>query len=823
MENTIIVRSPILPLCINSLIKQDKIDVVNNLIKLHYSKSIAHPLEDFSTNLNNKNLKYFLKSSYRTTEFNGMVDEFLVNNTYKIESHKKKAVVKNYLSNKQYSTVRIGINPFTYKYEDNFYIIFTSKSGIQKIENNFFIQTIVKLLEKQKYNYKKLTSMLIKILSLSEKIVKENIDELLNSEFLLMYNRKLQKFGNINGNYFIKKSISELTNINLKDSTIKNLESIMRSLLSNVEYTGYSRAVNYFIEAYGANLISLEVLSKDSKFIKNILSIQSLIPSDCKFMTLIKEKQQQAILLNKQVIEINWKEIKKYIFSEITESDRGFDLFFHLYSKNSEDILDIDTGHNIYNSGKSHYLFESDSEVIEYDFFEDTIWYLSRKNREDDIKVVSENFHRYYIGVNKNNEFFVYDNVKEQPVNLIAKNNINLALYPIPFQLLLICSNKNNLTCNLRKLFLLENSFFTPEVRVNNVILNKKTWNFTKLKYIVSSFEKFSLFIEQLLSKKIIPVEVVLFDGDIQSLYNLKLVRDLRFIYSQIKKEKEVILKENLQGDSPIRINKRTHANQCIISFPYRDVPAIKYDTNMKLLNTGRERTEEEYYTVTFTADEYRLMEDLHKIKIKLIQKLDIKRYFWINYRNIYDNFELRLRVKRDYIPQILLEIENISYKGISVKIEKYSYEFYRYHNIGEVAFKKLSIYDSYFFDYVESTSNDNITKVILNTNTWLEAFYGDSLIKKMKILEKYYTIRRNNKLKKYFQPIKNEVYEKKLLNIKEILLEENISFLSVQEIQSLIHVSNNRIIGTNRKLEREIYKEILVDLKGIGYTHGIL
>ncbi|EGP5223886.1 hypothetical protein EHH26_14405, partial [Enterococcus faecium] len=190
---------------------------------------------------------------------------------------------------------------------------------------------------------------------------------------------------------------------------------------------------------------------------------------------------------------------------------------------------------------------------------------------------------------------------------------------------------------------------FTPEVRVNNVILNKKTWNFTKLKYIVSSFEKFSLFIEQLLSKKIIPVEVVLFDGDIQSLYNLKLVRDLRFIYSQIKKEKEVILKENLQGDSPIRINKRTHANQCIISFPYRDVPAIKYDTNMKLLNTGRERTEEEYYTVTFTADEYRLMEDLHKIKIKLIQKLDIKRYFWINYRNIYDNFELRLRVKRDY------------------------------------------------------------------------------------------------------------------------------------------------------------------------------
>ncbi len=823
MENTIIVRSPILPLCINSLIKQDKIDVVNNLIKLHYSKSIAHPLEDFSTNLNNKNLKYFLKSSYRTTEFNGMVDEFLVNNTYKIESHKKKAVVKNYLSNKQYSTVRIGINPFTYKYEDNFYIIFTSKSGIQKIENNFFIQTIVKLLEKQKYNYKKLTSMLIKILSLSEKIVKENIDELLNSEFLLMYNRKLQKFGNINGNYFIKKSISELTNINLKDSTIKNLESIMRSLLSNVEYTGYSRAVNYFIEAYGANLISLEVLSKDSKFIKNILSIQSLIPSDCKFMTLIKEKQQQAILLNKQVIEINWKEIKKYIFSEITESDRGFDLFFHLYSKNSEDILDIDTGHNIYNSGKSHYLFESDSEVIEYDFFEDTIWYLSRKNREDDIKVVSENFHRYYIGVNKNNEFFVYDNVKEQPVNLIAKNNINLALYPIPFQLLLICSNKNNLTCNLRKLFLLENIFFTPEVRVNNVILNKKTWNFTKLKYIVSSFEKFSLFIEQLLSKKIIPVEVVLFDGDIQSLYNLKLVRDLRFIYSQIKKEKEVILKENLQGDSPIRINKRTHANQCIISFPYRDVPAIKYDTNMKLLNTGRERTEEEYYTVTFTADEYRLMEDLHKIKIKLIQKLDIKRYFWINYRNIYDNFELRLRVKRDYIPQILLEIENISYKGISVKIEKYSYEFYRYHNIGEVAFKKLSIYDSYFFDYVESTSNDNITKVILNTNTWLEAFYGDSLIKKMKILEKYYTIRRNNKLKKYFQPIKNEVYEKKLLNIKEILLEENISFLSVQEIQSLIHVSNNRIIGTNRKLEREIYKEILVDLKGIGYTHGIL
>lgn len=823
MENTIIVRSPILPLCINSLIKQDKIDVVNNLIKLHYSKSIAHPLEDFSTNLNNKNLKYFLKSSYRTTEFNGMVDEFLVNNTYKIESHQKKAVVKNYLSNKQYSTVRIGINPFTYKYEDNFYIIFSSKSGIQKIENNFFIQTIVKLLEKQKYNYKKLTSMLIKILSLSEKIVKENIDELLNSEFLLMYNRKLQKFGNINGNYFIKKSISELTNINLKDSTIKNLESIMRSLLSNVEYTGYSRAVNYFIEAYGANLISLEVLSKDSKFIKNILSIQSLIPSDCKFMTLIKEKQQQAILLNKQVIEINWKEIKKYIFSEITESDRGFDLFFHLYSKNSEDILDIDTGHNIYNSGKSHYLFESDSEVIEYDFFEDTIWYLSRKNREDDIKVVSENFHRYYIGVNKNNEFFVYDNVKEQPVNLIAKNNINLALYPIPFQLLLICSNKNNLTCNLRKLFLLENSFFTPEVRVNNVILNKKTWNFTKLKYIVSSFEKFSLFIEQLLSKKIIPVEVVLFDGDIQSLYNLKLVRDLRFIYSQIKKEKEVILKENLQGDSPIRINKRTHANQCIISFPYRDVPAIKYDTNMKLLNTGRERTEEEYYTVTFTADEYRLMEDLHKIKIKLIQKLDIKRYFWINYRNIYDNFELRLRVKRDYIPQILLEIENISYKGISVKIEKYSYEFYRYHNIGEVAFKKLSIYDSYFFDYVESTSNDNITKVILNTNTWLEAFYGDSLIKKMKILEKYYTIRRNNKLKKYFQPIKNEVYEKKLLNIKEILLEENISFLSVQEIQSLIHVSNNRIIGTNRKLEREIYKEILVDLKGIGYTHGIL
>ncbi|EME8145373.1 TPA: lantibiotic dehydratase C-terminal domain-containing protein [Enterococcus faecium] len=823
MKNDIILRSPILPLCINGLIKQDKVNVANNLIQQYYSKSIVLPLEKVSTNLNNKNSKYFLRASYRTTELNGMVDEFLVNNTYKIEdNYPQKTAVKKYLSNEQYSTVKLGLNPFMYNYVENFYIIFTSKSGIKKITNNFFIQEIIRLLKKQKYDYGLLTKILVKNLSLPEEIVKENIDKLLSSEFLLMYNRKLQEFGNIHDSCFLKKNIAKLNNINLKDSTIKMLESMMRSLLSNIEYNGYSKTVNYFIEKYGANLISLEILSKDSNFINNILGIQSSIPSDCKFITFIKEKQQQAILLNKQIVEINWKEFKKYIFSEIIESDRGFDLFFHLYSKSSEYIVDIDTGHNIYNYGKSHSLFKSDNDVIEYDFFEDIIWYLSRKNKKDDVKIVSENFHRYYIGVDENNEFFVYDSLKDKPVSLIAKNNLNLDLYPIPFQLLLICSNKNNLTCNIRKLFLLENSFFTPEVRINNIILNKKTWNFTKLKYLVDNFESFSLFIEQLLSKNIIPTEVVLIEGDIQSLYNLKLLKDLRFIYSQIKKKKEVILKENLQKYSPMCTNKLTHANQCIISFPYKNASTSKHK-NMTLLNTKENRNKEEYYTVTFTANEYYLLEDLHKIKIELIQNLNINSYFWVNYRNIYDNFELRLRVKRNYISQILSEIDDIEDKGISVKIEKYNYEFYRYYNVGEVAFKKLSIYDSYFFDYIDNTSNDDIIKVILNTNVWLKAFCGDSINKKIKVLEKYSSTQRNNKLKKYCQSIINKKYEKKLDKIKKIILEENVSLLSIREIQSLIHVSNNRIIGTNRKLEGEIYKEILVNLKEIGYSHGIL
>ncbi|MFB8569741.1 hypothetical protein [Enterococcus faecium] len=133
MKNDIILRSPILPLCINGLIKQDKVNVANNLIQQYYSKSIVLPLEKVSTNLNNKNSKYFLRASYRTTELNGMVDEFLVNNTYKIEdNYPQKTAVKKYLSNEQYSTVKLGLNPFMYNYVENFYIIFTSKSGIKK-------------------------------------------------------------------------------------------------------------------------------------------------------------------------------------------------------------------------------------------------------------------------------------------------------------------------------------------------------------------------------------------------------------------------------------------------------------------------------------------------------------------------------------------------------------------------------------------------------------------------------------------------------------------------------------------------------------------
>ncbi|EME8074897.1 hypothetical protein NXK94_002570, partial [Enterococcus faecium] len=104
-----------------------------------------------------------------------------------------------------------------------------------------------------------------------------------------------------------------------------------------------------------------------------------------------------------------------------------------------------------------------------------------------------------------------------------------------------------------------------------------------------------------------------------------------------------------------------------------------------------------------------------------------------------------------------------------------------------------------------------------------LKAFCGDSINKKIKVLEKYSSTQRNNKLKKYCQSIINKKYEKKLDKIKKIILEENVSLLSIREIQSLIHVSNNRIIGTNRKLEGEIYKEILVNLKEIGYSHGIL
>lgn len=77
MKNDIILRSPILPLCINGLIKQDKVNVANNLIQQYYSKSIVLPLEKVSTNLNNKNSKYFLRASYRTTELNGM--EWLTN------------------------------------------------------------------------------------------------------------------------------------------------------------------------------------------------------------------------------------------------------------------------------------------------------------------------------------------------------------------------------------------------------------------------------------------------------------------------------------------------------------------------------------------------------------------------------------------------------------------------------------------------------------------------------------------------------------------------------------------------------------------------
>lgn len=710
----------------------------------------------------------------------------------------------------------IKLNPLLTKDNQNNYIVYAKLGAKKKIMRSLFVEAVVDLLEIpcEFHLLKiKLRSQFAE-LHLSE--VESALKTLIEHEFLI-FNRTITTD---TGKKFLhcipNKNAMDISNI-VNKRHLERTESLIRNLMGTIKYENYYEAVEEFYDTYNDKFISLKTLLDNESLVSKILSVKTSIDKDSDLIRNIRSQVEISKTMSDKDIIIDKKLIKRNYQKNDLATERGFDIFFNIYKMNTDDIIiDLDTGQGIVPESDSHCIFNHEKKgdvLLENNFNDEILAFLKFKNTEKTSNTIGNNniFDSLFVGL-RENHFIVTDRNKND-MHIFKGSTIDLKFFPAPYIVLLICSSVSNLSVNFNDILSTSELFFHPRVLLDNIIVKRKTWNLSMLLNITINYEEFYHNIVSLKEKKLLNNILSMCDGDCETYLDLSSEDDIKYIYKSLKSNSKILFKENLQEYSAFFFNGDCYSNQCIASF-------YGNKKNKKTTNFNKENMdiivdnkyanlEVDFYTLNIQYDIEITIQEIYFILKMVIENFQIDEFFWVNYKIEENKNECRFRINKEYDGIVSFVLNKLGLENASILVEEYVPEYFRYHYLGMDNFFKLCILDSKFI-INEYNPDFTIKETIINTNTWLKAFTEGDLKRGISVLKLLIKNHRVDELEKTYTPFYNKFNEKKYNELSAFVSSNCLGSLKKEEIASLIHMSNNRILGIDIKTEQRIYKLLM-------------
>lgn len=450
---------------------------------------------------------------------------------------------------------------------------------------------------------------------------------------------------------------------------------------------------------------------------------------------------------------------------------------------------------------------------------------------------------RIYILNKKNNRYLRFH----------VSNMFNMDAFPLELKILLEISHGQNYSIlTLQKSInhiILNVKADSPRVIYKNFILYPRTWFLPK--NIISAvnehkYHEFKNSITNLCIKNNIPDLVVVGSMDQKLLLNMKLDMHLRILYDLIKNNNDIRIEENLFTNENLILSSKegkhyisefvfnvSSNNVCIdnkSSHCYVDFDKIcnnKYYFGNQWISLKIYMSEESMNSF--------IVKELFYLIQQINSKVDDAKFYYLRYRD--NKSHIRLRIKsNNYLSLINLIIHFLNILKDQDKvddfiIDSYSPEVNRYG--GE---KCILLAEEYF--YFDSISSIDILQNKLNKNiaydlntlflfvalkTYL--MFTDDYSDIYKFLDSYKQPNLNKKTYNKYKECLDELFSvqtenlnidsfdlNKMFDNRIVITKEYFSIISDMSlfrkreiINSLIHMTFNRLIGINRKRENEM------------------
>ena len=752
--------------------------------------------------------KYIKRMSYRTAPFNGMVSEnkvrlgesngIYINPQYHIDSDSELSnkTVKNILLRKSFYVNKDEIY-YNYVNKEEKYIILRDE-----ITDFLFDETTKNTVSKNKLIQK------AKEKKIDTEIFIELIDDLINIGFLStnISNEPKLSFG--------ERRSKEEQLLNYSNDVFKDTYKAicLMDTLNHVKY--YSDLVEYFLEHYNnSNIIASQILN-DEHFLYLISRIKYEKKENHEFikyiMYLINISQSEP------VININSKDVKSFV--NVT-SVGSFDVHCNALDINNQNIINLDTLRSVKNLGNSN-IYCNDSEIVGLNILSnDNIEnYFSSSLSEGNmnINILKENsidIEDLFVGLDISTNTFYTCNQFNERIKINKFSMLDINRYDLKVKSLLLLSDIKNLDKDISINYLNRQFSYIPRVILDNkFIVMRASWNIIYSKIVNNNLDKFKKQLKNMGEKFRLPNEVSFVEEDQEVLLNVTKEADSKFLFNKLKKNKKLLLKENVQKHSSLLIEGTKYSNEFILSFKSLNSSSIsiakkKFNSSIELLKPF----EKNWLYLEIYLNEFEI--NYVSFLVFMLNEKYIPNFYYVIYKDEYSQLYLRIRFYEIDTYEHFFTLLN-KYKTIKVyRILPYEREYMRYASLGIINFEFLAMLDT---KRIVKTVNNLSTPPLLSNKKEKQNLIVANTLSILKELNS--DAQRNyNIFNQYifglqdrttFYLISNMI-EQNALEFPMLFSEEKFRYRMTndEELLSLIHMSNNRLIGTDTEIEKEVYK----------------
>lgn len=522
------------------------------------------------------------------------------------------------------------------------------------------------------------------------------------------------------------------------------------------------------------------------------------------------------------------------------------DEFFETLNKSYKNILNDDNyilcelsylSKNIRNSNVTRNITKSDYEI--------SLFTNSSKNYKNSLDLKN-----IFIGI-ENNKFYAREKISNKKIIFSINNMLNPNLAPDVIRFLYEIMFQDQIMWYdfpWDKIFI--DSIYLPQIKYKNFILTPEKW---KIRLDLLGLNKKSTFIEfknafkQYKEKYRVKRYFYITFSDNRILIDSNNDILLRILFNEIKNT-EVVINSSENYEEIVTYNNEHYVSEFIIPLirQYKFDKKINANNEINKLDSNINNMSREIspfdnwlyfklYGVTSRENEI-ITEYFEKFLNKLINNNLIKKYFFIKY--VDPEYHIRLRINADkknlleLYPQISVWLNELKSNGLIRKyvIDSYNREIERYggENLIDYAEDIFSV-DSLIAQKIIKLISENNSEIIgvlliisyleqVNWNYKRQLNFLDKQINKAEYRNEFKSIRKelidicnsNNwinfkKNSEIFNILNIFMLRENTLQLyKKQLYKSNLSYREEDILDSLIHMSFNRIFGINREFERK-------------------